>query len=83
MGDAASPCNCPDRYGFCLVLHPILSGNGILGYLTSVGRSLLFEPYFAAVFYRVLACPALKTANCLRTYLPAVFAVQQGMLYTV
>jgi hypothetical protein len=29
------------------------------------------------------ACGAVKTANCLRTYLPAVFGVQRSMPYTL
>jgi hypothetical protein len=31
---------------------------------------------FCRVFYSLLGAAQLKTANCLRTYLPAVFAVQ-------
>jgi len=43
----------------------------------------LSAPYFAAGCYRELACPAVKTANCLRTNRTGVFAVQQGMPYSL
>jgi hypothetical protein len=44
----------------------------------SAGGCLWVESHSDAFVTGSWACGAVKTANCLRTYLPAVFAVQQS-----
>jgi hypothetical protein len=48
---------------------------------TSAGGCLWVESHSDVFATGSWACEAVKTANCLRTYLPAVFAVQRSMPY--
>jgi hypothetical protein len=49
----------------------------------SAGRCLWVESHSDVFATWRWACEAVKTANCLRTHLPAVFAVQRSMPYAM
>ena len=52
--------------------------------LTASGGRCLWDESHSDVFATWRwACEAVRTANCLRTHLPAVFAVQQSMPYAL